>query len=133
MGVLGGVVALVVILIGALVWVATRGDDLQAVGSANTLPEGGGVTVGPGVDADVTQVRVYEDFQCPVCKQFEQVTGPLLKQQVESGAITLVYRPFSFLDENGGSPNDYSKRATNAAIWRAANRSTGSPPGMPSG
>ena len=61
-------------------------------------------------------VELYEDFQCPVCKSFEEQSGAFLKQQVQSGAITITYRPFSFLDENGASPNRYSHRATNAAL-----------------
>lgn len=114
MGLIGGVVALVVILIGALVWVATRGDDLQAVGSANTLPEGGGVTVGPGVDADVTQVRVYEDFQCPWCGRLEQSIGQALTDKAEAGEINLTFQIMSFLD--GSLRNDSSTRAANAAL-----------------
>jgi protein-disulfide isomerase len=61
-------------------------------------------------------VELYEDFQCPVCKSFEEQSGAFLEQQVKSGAITITYRPFSFLDENGGSPNRYSHRSTSAAL-----------------
>ncbi|AXT84404.1 hypothetical protein C6I20_03800 [Aeromicrobium sp. A1-2] len=67
-------------------------------------------------DSKPVSVEIYEDFQCPACLQFEQQSGAFLKQQVASGAITITYRPFSFLDELGGSPNDYSKRSTNAAL-----------------
>ncbi len=61
-------------------------------------------------------VELYEDFQCPACLQFEQASNAFLKEQVKSGAITITYRPFSFLDENGASPNRYSHRSTNAAL-----------------
>lgn len=65
-------------------------------------------------DAEPVEVELYEDFQCPACRSFEQASGGFLKQQVESGAITIVYRPFSFLDN--ASLNDYSSRSTNAAL-----------------
>ncbi len=61
-------------------------------------------------------VELYEDFQCPACLSFEQQSNAFLKEQVKSGAITITYRPFSFLDENGGSPNQYSHRSTNVAL-----------------
>jgi protein-disulfide isomerase len=61
-------------------------------------------------------VELYEDFQCPACLQFEQQSSAFLKDQVKSGAITITYRPFSFLDELGGSPNRYSHRSANAAV-----------------
>jgi len=65
---------------------------------------------------DAVSVEIYEDFQCPGCRSFEAASGEFLKQQVAAGEVALTYRPFSFLDELGGSPNDYSHRATNLAI-----------------
>ena len=65
---------------------------------------------------DPVPVELYEDFQCPACRSFEQQANAFIKQQVASGAIEVTYRPFSFLDEAGGSPNDYSKRSTNVAL-----------------
>jgi protein-disulfide isomerase len=89
----------------------------QAAAEAAGADGGASASESPAAgDAEPVSVEVYEDFQCPVCQQFEQVAGPLLKQQVAAGDITLTYKPFSFLDESGGSPNDYSKRATNAAL-----------------
>ena len=61
-------------------------------------------------------VELYEDFQCPACLQFEQQSSAFLRDQVKSGAITITYRPFSFLDENGASPNEYSHRSTSVAL-----------------
>lgn len=88
--------------------------------TAKAVGAGAGAGAQPSQAADGAKpvsVEVYEDFQCPVCQQFEQVVGPILKQQVAAGEITLTYRPFSFLDDNGvGSPNNYSKRSTNAAL-----------------
>ncbi len=114
MGLIGGVVVLVVALIAVLVWAATRGSGLDAVGSTSTLPEGGGVSVGPGVDADVTQVRVYEDFQCPWCGQLEASIGEALTDKAVSGEINVTYQIMSFLDSV--SSDRSSTRAANAAL-----------------
>lgn len=60
------------------------------------------------------KVELYEDFQCPACRQFEAAYGDYLKQQLAAGAITIVYRPYSFLDR--ASSNQYSSRSTNVAM-----------------
>jgi protein-disulfide isomerase len=68
----------------------------------------------PPAGAKPVSVEVYEDFQCPICRSFEEQSGDLLRQQVASGAIEITYRPFSFLD--GQSQNKYSSRSTSAAL-----------------
>ena len=85
-------------------------DDFGIVYSA----EDAGGTVPEGTEP--VSVELYEDFQCPACLQFEQQSNAFLKDQVKKGAITITYRPFSFLDERGGSLNEYSHRSTSAAM-----------------
>jgi hypothetical protein len=55
---------------------------------------------------------LYEDYQCPNCKETEDTYGPVLKQLAASGDIKLQYRTLTFLD-NGR--NDSSYRAAMAA------------------
>lgn len=112
---IGGVVVLVVALIGGLVlWAVSRDSGLGAQGSASALPEGGGVQVGADPAADVPQVHVYEDFQCPFCGDLEASVGAELEELAEAGEISLTYTVMSFLDSTLG--NDSSHRAANAAI-----------------
>lgn len=89
---------------------ANATDDYGVV--YDSVAAGGTQTAG----TTPVQVELYEDFQCPVCKAFEQANGDFLDRQVEAGTISIIYKPFSFLDEVGGSPNRYSHRATNAAL-----------------
>jgi protein-disulfide isomerase len=78
---------------------------------ASATPE---ASESPAADAEPVEVALYEDFQCPACRSFEETSGPFLKQQVASGAIEIVYHPFSFLDN--ASLNEYSSRSTNVAL-----------------
>ena len=110
-----GVVLLVVALVGGLVlWAVSRGGGLDGEGSANALPEGGGVHVGAEPSADVPQVHVYEDFQCPFCGVLEESVGDELARRAQAGEIGLTVTMMSFLD--GSLRNDSSHRAANAAL-----------------
>jgi protein-disulfide isomerase len=54
-------------------------------------------------------VVVYEDFQCPVCKAFEENVGAMLTDKIDQGVVQLEYRPIAFLDR--ASTTKYSSRA----------------------
>jgi len=116
MGLIGAVTAVVVALVAVLVYLAARGDGLDASGGANALPEGGGLVVNPDVE-NVPEVIVYEDFQCPFCGQLEQTSGETIIEAAEAGDIKLTYIFMSFLD--GASGNESSSRAANAAVCSA--------------
>ena len=45
-------------------------------------------------------IDVWEDFQCPVCKEFETINGQTLSQIALSGKAKVVYHTLSFIDSN---------------------------------
>lgn len=99
------------------------GDSANSAGSspsADLTGQGGIVVAGSDISDDASdtgspvEVVVYEDFQCPYCKQLEESVGDDLEDSMENGDITVEYRIVSFLDK--ASPNEYSSRAANAAL-----------------
>ena len=82
----------------------------------------GGIKIGKGLkvitdpteQADTPNIIVYEDLQCPNCRDFEVPNSAQLRDWVSTGKYTLQIHPISFLD--GNSPNQYSSRAASAAI-----------------
>jgi len=67
---------------------------------ANTpVPPGhtpdGGVLVGS--DGARRRLVVFEDPQCPYCRQFEEASGDLLRREVAAGAVAVEYRMRCFL------------------------------------
>jgi protein-disulfide isomerase len=105
------VAAVAVLLIAGLIgWSVLRSQQ-----SGNwTAPPGAndpgtGIVVG---DGPVT-IDLYEDYQCPVCKQFQQTTGPTINQLVSEGKAKVVFHPVAFL--NRFSTTEYSTRASAAA------------------
>jgi hypothetical protein len=65
----------------------------------------GGVLVGS--QGARRRLVVFEDLQCPYCREFEAVSGDLLRREVAAGAVAVEYRIRSFL-------GDESVRAANA-------------------
>jgi Thioredoxin len=55
----------------------------------------GGVLVGPA-DASRGMV-IFEDPQCPYCRQFEELNGPVLAAAVRAGGFAVEYRMRCFL------------------------------------
>ncbi len=69
--------------------------------------------VGKTGDGDVV-VKVYFDFMCPYCGQFDAINAKALDQIVADGGVTVDYHPLSFLDR-ASQGTFYSTRAANAA------------------
>ena len=114
------IVVVVVLLIAAAGWgIKSLSDDnekaTEVVEPANLVESGVPYPATGGADnSKAPVVEIFEDFLCPACGQFEQVSGAFLKQQAAEGAIQLRFMPFSFLHQQ--STNDYSRRATNVAM-----------------
>lgn len=103
------VVALVAVGIIGYAWWAANDDGPTGAGLPALVQEpGGGVVVGNG-PVDLT---LWEDFQCPGCKLFEESNSELVRQRIAAGDVTVTIHPLSFLDSNIG--NSSSVAAANA-------------------
>jgi protein-disulfide isomerase len=113
--VVGGVTAAVVLVVAVVVAIVVQtsrtSTSAEAAVPAGAVDDGTTVVVG-SADAPVT-VDVYEDFQCPVCKSFEDAAGSTLAQLVDDGTAQVHYHGMAFLDH--ASTTEYSTRALNAA------------------
>lgn len=106
--------------------VLTIGNEVNDPKPTVTTPANmnfdGGIKIGKGlkaitdptVQADTPNIIVYEDLQCPNCKNFDQPNNAQMRDWVSSGKYTVQVHPISFLD--GASPNAYSSRAASAAF-----------------
>ena len=71
-----------------------------------------------GDPAAKATIDIYLDFQCPACKQFEDVSGQTVDQLVAAGQAKVVYHPVAILDRT--SPDRYSTRSSAASGCAAA-------------
>jgi len=125
-GVVGAIIAVVALIVIALVSGSTNSEKTQA--TPTNMSFDGGIKIGTDLKAftststptpadgkEVPNIKIFVDYQCPVCQAFEVPNSSQIESWVKTGAATVEIHPISFLDGRG-SPNEYSSRATNAAI-----------------
>jgi protein-disulfide isomerase len=106
------VVAVIAVVVGiGIVVQSNRSDTASGTGPPAGVTSHNGVYRGQA-SAPVSVV-VSEDFQCPVCKAFEENVGSTLQSDIAKGTIRLEYRPIAFLDRQ--STTNYSSRALETA------------------
>jgi protein-disulfide isomerase len=112
LGIIGAVVA-----ISLIVWGVYAFKD--KIGATNAIPphangDKSGIVANPGLAKSGAPLFViYQDYQCPVCKQYHTIFGTKLRDAADAGKIQLEYRTMTFLDTN--LQNDASTRAAVAA------------------
>ena len=95
---------------------ASGGIALTATTKALTTPASKTPRVTPA-DAKRVQVKIFLDYQCPYCNQFEQLNSSYIQSLLDSGKISYEIHPIAFL-------NNYSLRAASAAACVANDRSS---------
>ncbi|UYN82652.1 MAG: thioredoxin domain-containing protein [Microcella sp.] len=89
------------------------GEGLVAFTTPALSPEATPVESEPN-PAGVVDIQIFIDYLCPICAEFEEVNGPIIRTLVESGAATVEYRPIAILI-NRSAGSQYSLRSANAA------------------
>ena len=88
-------------------------DSFQSLGSVPATvdsAEGDGIVFNQGLPL---KIDVFEDFQCPICKLFEEPIGGYLTSLITEKKAQVTYHPLSFL--GNGTKDDESIAASNAA------------------
>lgn len=102
---------IVVIAFGALVGLGVYWNN--APRDVVVPPNATAAGVPTGNPAAPAKINVYLDFQCPACKQFEELSGTTLDELRDSGQAEVIYHPIAILDR--ASPDKYSSRSAAAS------------------
>lgn len=102
-----GIVASVVVVVQS----SRRDAAVADARNPANVSAGNAIVVGDA-SAPVT-MTVYEDFQCPACRSFEELNGAQVKQWIADKTVKVEYQPIAFLDR--ASTDRYSTRSLNAA------------------
>lgn len=107
------VIAVLAVAVGW--WVMAEGGKPESTTTAlapvTVQSDGSAVMAKPGVSAPV--LEVYEDFQCPVCKQLEATSGPTIKNLAAEGKVKVIFHPITIFQADPTKSN--SLRAASAA------------------
>lgn len=113
--IVAAVAATLVVIVGAGILILSAQHEQKAKTEAASAPPAnlvnGSILVG-NPNAKVT-IELWQDFQCPVCKDFETLNADQLAAWAADGTAKLEYRPVAILDRY--SSTRYSTRALNAA------------------
>jgi protein-disulfide isomerase len=112
--VVGAVVA-AVLIVAVVMFVVTNKKDTTGQ-TANDVPANlsGKYDVVIGKSSAPTTIKLYEDLQCPICREFEALTGKQVRAAIADGKVKVDYHMVAFLDRS--STTEYSSRALNAAM-----------------
>jgi protein-disulfide isomerase len=103
--IIGGIIVLAAVVVGLVISLNNQ-PQVASAGSIVTVtrqswPQANGVSLGPA-DAPVV-VREFADFQCPVCKVFNETVQPnIINDYVKTGKIRYEFHFFNVIDMNTG-------------------------------
>ncbi len=104
-----------VFLVFAVVWPQVKSVGEIIPITPHELPSPDGLSLGDP-KATVT-VDVYEDFQCPACRFFDENVEPLIEQHlITPGKVHYVLHLYPFIDGPGVGSTGESDQAANAAM-----------------
>jgi protein-disulfide isomerase len=118
--------AVLALVVGITVFVTSKKEARTQRATAYTGPL---APVSRGTDGSITMAKagvtaplleIFEDFQCPICKDFENGSGSTIKRLAAEGKVKVVYRPFQLFQDEPLSSN--SRRAANAALCAPADK-----------
>ena len=115
-------IAVAVVVLGGVVWMAQRGGEANPITFGETADERieitdtGVVIVG---QQDAPTIQVWEDYMCPACGSFEAQYGESISEAVEAGDLRVEFHTLNFLNGQSGS-GEYSTRALAAVQCVAA-------------
>ena len=105
------VVVGVILLMLVPTLLSKRTNTSAAIPASVSADRGYGIVFNEGLKG-VPLIDIYEDFQCPICAQFEKMQGDYIESLITAKKATVVYHTLSFLGPE-------SVNAANAAACSA--------------
>ena len=91
-----GMVALVVVIGAVFTVVSNKSASNVALPPGASKEDGYGIVF--NADKSPT-INIWEDFQCPSCKRFEETNGAKISEIISQGKAKVVYNTLSFLGD----------------------------------
>ncbi|WP_433185332.1 DsbA family protein [Actinoallomurus sp. CA-150999] len=115
--------AIVALAVVVTVYVVNKKDKNTYTGAlapATRMADGRILMGKPGLKAPM--LEMFEDFQCPICKEMESTSGNTIKRLAAEGKVNVIYNPFWLFKEREEPIRGNSQRAANAALCAPADK-----------
>jgi protein-disulfide isomerase len=114
------IVALAVVI---TVYFITKKDPNAYTGAlAPTTRQSDGAILAAKPGAKAPKLELFEDFQCPICHEFENSSGSTIKRLAAEGKVNVLYYPFWLFKQQTEPIRGNSQRAANAALCAPADK-----------
>jgi protein-disulfide isomerase len=91
-----GMVVLVLAVGVGVSFSSSKAKESAATPSSVEKSEGYGITFNKGLTG-VPKLDIWEDFQCPVCRDFEAVNNKQVNEWINTKKVVAVFHPLSFI------------------------------------
>lgn len=91
-----GMVSLVLVVGVAVSFSTNRADSNASIPASVEKSEGYGIVFNKELSG-VPKIDIWEDFQCPVCRNFEAINAKQIKEWIDAKKATVVFHPLSFI------------------------------------
>ncbi|MGI9198281.1 MAG: DsbA family protein [Candidatus Nanopelagicaceae bacterium] len=105
-----GMVALVVVVAVAVSFGSNKAKVNAKTPALVEKSEGYGIVFNKELTG-VPKIDIWEDFQCPVCRNFEAINAKQVKEWIDAKKVTAVFHPLSFI----GAESAYMANASACA------------------
>ena len=91
-----GMVALVLVVAVAVSFGSNQAKENAKTPALVEKSEGYGIVFNKELTG-VPKIDIWEDFQCPVCRNFEAINAKQVKEWIDAKKVTAVFHPLSFI------------------------------------
>jgi protein-disulfide isomerase len=107
-----GMIAFVLVVTGVFIYFDKKPVTNSATPASISKADGSGLVFNPEIK---NQIDIWEDFQCPACRDFEAVNSAFIRDVIEKKKAKVVFHPLTFIGERSTLGFNESIIAANAA------------------
>ena len=119
---LSGLVVVALAVVITVYFVNKKDPNAYTGALAPTSRQADGAILAAKPGAKAPKLELFEDFQCPICHEFENSSGSTIKRLAAEGKVNVLYYPFWLFKQQTEPIRGNSQRAANAALCAPADK-----------
>jgi protein-disulfide isomerase len=119
---LSGLVIVALAVVITVYFVNKKDPNAYTGALAPTTRQSDGAILAAKPGAKAPKLELFEDFQCPICHEFENASGSTIKRLAAEGKVNVLYYPFWLFKQQTDPIRGNSQRAANAALCAPADK-----------